>query len=419
MEAVILSAGYGSRMGNIPKSLLKICGKEILYRTMKLLSECGVNKFYIVVNNIYRKDFEDFLKKHNFNAHLIINNNPERGNGYSLHIVKNHVKDRFILVMSDHIYTKEFIEDAIKGEGLIVDKYPKYVDIDEATKVKVKDGRVEKIGKELENFDAIDTGFFILDSGIFKITEELEKEKEIIEMREVVERAKLRVTFVNGKPWTDVDIPEDIKKAKRMLIETAVKGDKDGFISRYINRKISTKISYFLVDHFSPNTLTIWIFLFGILSALTVLYNPILGAILYQISSILDGVDGEIARARLETSKFGGYLDSILDRYVDGAFLSILAYKTLSSNLWFFIAMVALIGCIMISYTSERFRGAYGKDMYESIEILKKIPGKRDERIFFIMIMVILNLIKPMYLILAIYTNLRVAIMIYLSKKLV
>ncbi len=421
MEAVILAAGLGRRMGGKPKGLLRIAGREILYRTMTLLQKNGIERFLIVTNEQYAPLYREFVERHGFNVELVINPEPEKGNGHSLHLAKERVSGRFVLVMSDHVYSEAFIERAIGGTGLIADRKPRWIDVGEATKVKVLEDRVEEIGKGLKEWDAVDTGFFVLDDGIFKITEALEAEKSgEYSLSEVVKRARLKVTFVDGLGWTDVDTPEELKNARKMLVFTAVKGTGDGFVSRYLNRKISTRISYLIVDRVTPNQMTAVTFVLGMLSALLTLINPPVAGILYQISSILDGVDGELARAQLRTSKLGGYIDSILDRYVDGSFLALLAYSTLRGPIWYLVAFLALLGSVMVSYSTERFRGAFCRDAYLEVPSLRKLPGKRDERIFVTMLFLLYPSapsVEALFALLAILTNFRVGFTVYLIVK--
>ena len=419
--AVILAAGLGTRMGGKPKGLLKVAGREILYRTMTLLQRNGVERFILVTNERYEPLYREFLERHGFSAEIVVNSEPEKGNGHSLHLAKGRVSGKFVLVMSDHVYSEAFLEKAIRGNGLIADRRPRWVEVEEATKVKVRDGRVEHIGKNLKEWDAVDTGFFILDGSIFDVTEELEHERSgDYSLSEVVERARLPVTFVDGLGWTDVDTPGEVKRARRMLVKTAVKGTGDGFVSRHLNRKISTEISALLVDRVTPNGITAFTFVLGILSALLTLGSLPLAGILYQLSSILDGVDGEIARASLRTSRLGGYIDSILDRYVDGSFLALLAYSTLNEPLWYLIALLALLGSVMVSYSTERFKGAFCRNAYSEVPALRRLPGKRDERVFLTMLFLLYPApvsIKALFAVLAILTNLRVALTLYLIAK--
>ncbi len=414
MKAVVLAAGYGSRIGKAPKPLLKVGGIEIILRTMKLLSDY-VDEF-IVVAGVFYDEIENFLKKLNFKYKMIKNKFPERGNGYSLYLAKDHVDDRFVLVMGDHVYSREFVEKAIKGYGLIVDANPKYVDIDEATKVKVKNNRVEDIGKDLKEFDCLDTGFFILDKSIFKVAEGL-LSKDEISVSEIVRKAKIPVSFVNGEFWMDIDTKDDLKRANYLIVRSSVKSVGDGFVSRFINRKISTRISAILVNRVTPNQMTVLSFLVGLISALLVFVNTEVAGLLYQISSILDGCDGEIARASLRESKFGGYIDSILDRFVDFIFLCFLATLIPMNTETLVLVLFAVFGSFMVSYSTEKYKADFGKNIYAEIRVMRYLIGKRDERIFLIMIFCLLGLIYPLFWIIALITNLRVlATMIIVAK---
>jgi len=418
---VILAGGEGSRLrpftNNIPKALVKVAGRELLYRIIKQLEDLGVKRFVIVINEKFKGSIENFLKEHGFYGEIIYNPHPEKENGYSLYLAKEKVKGRFGVVMSDHIYEKAFLEKALKGKGLIVDKVGLYIDIDEATKVKCRDGKIKDIGKDLKEYEGFDTGFFILEESIFDVAEKILKEKEVLTMSELAKRAGIPCTEVSGYFWMDVDTPEDIEKAKKLLVKTAIKVAGDGFISRNLNRKVSTRISPYLVDKFTPNQVTVFTFLLGMLSVVVAFFSPALGGILLQISSTLDGLDGEIARAQMRTTKFGAWLDSVLDRYVDFAFLSALAFYIKPS--WGFMPWVflALFGTIMVSYSTERYKGAYCEDAYVVIKELRYLLGKRDERIFLIMIFTLFGWIKALFILLAIITNIRVILTIYLVWK--
>ena len=302
MKAVILCAGFGTRMGKTVKPLLKVAGREILFRTLKLLQDNGIDEFIVVVNNENRKVIEDFLKKHNFKYRIVVNPHPEKGNGYTFYLAKDFVDDRFVLVMGDHVYDEEFVKVALNGDGLICDRNPLYVDIDEATKVSVKDGRIERIGKDLKEWCCVDTGFFILTKEVFRYAEEI-LDRDEIKLSDIMERAKIKVTEISGLFWMDVDTPEELKKANKLLVRRSYKGRGDGFVSRHINRKISLRLSELLVNHITPNQATLISFLVGIFSAILNLFSIPLAGLVYQISSILDGIDGEIARASLRTSK--------------------------------------------------------------------------------------------------------------------
>jgi CDP-L-myo-inositol myo-inositolphosphotransferase len=418
-EAVILCAGLASRMKPysqfLPKPLIRVAGREIIYRTVKLLQGEGIDRFIFVVNPDNRRTLDSFFQRLGINYELVLNDKPERENGYSLLLAEGKLReDRFVLTMGDHIYSEGFIKKALNKEGLIVDELALFTDREEATKVLCKEGRVDDIGKGLRNFNGYDTGFFILKKDIFEVARRLERVKSKLTLSDIVKEARIECSYVSGEFWTDVDTPEDVERARKEIVRTSVKGTGDGFVSRYLNRKVSLWFSEKLVEHITPNQATLMVFTIGILSSLIALFNPPLGGLLYQLSSMLDGIDGEIARASMRTTKFGGWLDSVLDRYVDFAFLSALALwlkPSLSFLPWVFLT---LFGSFMVSYTTERYRGAYCEDAYKVIKALRFLLGKRDERIFLTMVFCLFGWIEMLFIVLALLTNLRTALTIYL-----
>ncbi|MCS1407064.1 MAG: Bifunctional IPC transferase and DIPP synthase [Verrucomicrobia subdivision 3 bacterium] len=106
---------------------------------------------------------------------------------------------------------------------------------------------------------------------------------------------------------------------KRLLRRTT--SDNDGLVDRYLNRPISRLITQRLVHaEASPNLVSIIAILLGLLSAwcLSIPYHElaILGAILFQISAIIDCVDGDLARLCFCESRMGKWLDLIGDQIV-------------------------------------------------------------------------------------------------------
>jgi phosphatidylglycerophosphate synthase len=92
----------------------------------------------------------------------------------------------------------------------------------------------------------------------------------------------------------------------------------DGFVSRFLNRPISRFITRFLLKlPIDPGVWTVSIFVLPVLCCLFLLRGDygsiVIGTALFQIYSILDGCDGEIARAKNLESKFGEFLDNFCD----------------------------------------------------------------------------------------------------------
>jgi phosphatidylglycerophosphate synthase len=121
-----------------------------------------------------------------------------------------------------------------------------------------------------------------------------------------------------GQAWAaEARTAEGRKQAVFHLFE-ACRKPVDGIVSRHLNRHVSLFVSKLLVGtRISPNATTILTFLVGLAGAVVAAgggYLPtLLGALLMQCNSILDGVDGELARVRFQQSKTGQWLDTIGD----------------------------------------------------------------------------------------------------------
>jgi 1L-myo-inositol 1-phosphate cytidylyltransferase / CDP-L-myo-inositol myo-inositolphosphotransferase len=92
----------------------------------------------------------------------------------------------------------------------------------------------------------------------------------------------------------------------------------DGFISRFLNRPISRRITRFLLRFpIHPNAWTISIFVLPLIACVFLVrgnhVSIVIGAAIFQVFSILDGCDGEIARAKNLESKLGERLDYFCD----------------------------------------------------------------------------------------------------------
>jgi len=92
----------------------------------------------------------------------------------------------------------------------------------------------------------------------------------------------------------------------------------DGFVSRFLNRPISRRITAFLLKFpIRPNGWTVSIFVLPLIAGVFLVRGDyvsiIIGAAIFQVFSILDGCDGEIARAKNLESKLGERLDYLCD----------------------------------------------------------------------------------------------------------
>jgi len=133
----------------------------------------------------------------------------------------------------------------------------------------------------------------------------------------------------------------------------------DGLVSRHLNRHFSRPIARAL-SHTpaTPNQVSVCSLLLAVGSlAAFAAGQPILGGVLAQTSSIVDGVDGDLARLTAQSSAFGGFFDAILDRYSDGLILlglTIWAAQGANKDLAWAVGFVALAGSYTVTYTRAR-----------------------------------------------------------------
>ncbi len=109
-----------------------------------------------------------------------------------------------------------------------------------------------------------------------------------------------------------------------------------------------------------PNLLTILGPIIAVFAALCFVWQDLLAALLLLLlSSFVDVLDGAVARAQKRTTPFGGFLDSVCDRYSDAIVIfGIIFGGWLSSSwgpLW---GILALVGSLMVSYARARAEAA-------------------------------------------------------------
>ena len=122
--------------------------------------------------------------------------------------------------------------------------------------------------------------------------------------------------LVQEDKWQRILTPQDRLSAEQKLDSWLTKPT-DGIFAR-LNRRISVPISRRLIQfQITPNMVSLFVlgvsFLSGLFYACGGYWNMLLGALLSQFSSVLDGCDGEVARLKLQESAFGCWLDTICD----------------------------------------------------------------------------------------------------------
>jgi len=163
--------------------------------------------------------------------------------------------------------------------------------------------------------------------------------------------------------------------------------------------------------HFSPNTLTVTGFVITVIAAFVIPYNIRLGGIFIMIGGIFDMLDGIVARTSGKTTKFGAFLDSVLDRYSDAfLFLSLSYYLAANGNhTGSFLSLGTLVGAFLISYARARAEGL-GESCHTGIM-------ERPERLILLIFATITGWIIPILWLMLVLTHITVAQRIYHFRK--
>jgi hypothetical protein len=162
--------------------------------------------------------------------------------------------------------------------------------------------------------------------------------------------------------WDYIADGNQIDEIERKLLRGSGKSQ-DGFVSRYLNRPISRAVTRLLLRFSTtPNAWTLLIFPIPIAASLILLHGTywsfLWGLILFQVFSVLDGCDGEIARAKFLESERGRRLDDLCD-ILSNILLAVDLGFGLSGVFYSFegVAAAALMG-VNESYLATRKSGA-------------------------------------------------------------
>ena len=137
----------------------------------------------------------------------------------------------------------------------------------------------------------------------------------------------------------------------------------DRFILRWIKVHLSASITVSLVGRkwIRPWMITLVSMTFGIIAGIWFATGSGFAAGLFaSLSQVFDGVDGQFARLTGRVTRFGGFLDSVLDRYADGFLvmgLSVFCLRNDTGLGFSFLAILgamAVLGSSLVSYTNSR-----------------------------------------------------------------
>jgi len=169
-----------------------------------------------------------------------------------------------------------------------------------------------------------------------------------------------------------------------------------GRLGHFLDRPLS---SFAKKINVNPNLLTVTGFLVTTAAAVVLSQNLFAGGALVILGGAFDVLDGVVARANDRTTRFGAFLDSVLDRYSDAFLflgLSWYFYKSDSPE-GVILSLGTMVGALLISYTRARAEGL-GQDCHAGLM-------ERPERVVFMAFGALTGWILPVMWIMLVLTH--------------
>ena len=231
-DAVILMAGIGSRLrpssNDLPKPLIQIAGQTVFSYTIDALQRADIEALYAVTgfnSEALLAGLKPLIPKE---MKLRAIHNPEwkKQNGVSVLAAKPYLRAPFLLMMGDHLFEPLIVDLAIRESDLSVlnvavdRKLDAIFDLGDAMKIKTKGDLVVTIGKNLTDYDAIDTGLFVCPPEIFDYLEQAKRGDDCSladGVRAMAVDGKVRAIDIGDAWWQDIDTPEMLAAAEKVL----------------------------------------------------------------------------------------------------------------------------------------------------------------------------------------------------------
>lgn len=181
MQAIMLAAGKGSRLGkytkNNTKCMLDVHGETLLERAIDALLEAGIKDFILVLG--YKKDnVKKFIKEKELDKKInitYVDNDvyDTTNNIYSLYLAKDYlIQDDTILLESDLIYDKSIIKKLVNSKydsAALIAKYEEWMD---GTVVKLNDDNTINSFVERKDFNYDDVDSYYKTVNVYKFSKE-------------------------------------------------------------------------------------------------------------------------------------------------------------------------------------------------------------------------------------------------------
>jgi CDP-L-myo-inositol myo-inositolphosphotransferase len=402
--AVMLAAGRSERLstvtGGSSKALVNLAGLPLVERALLRLLAAGVQRIVLVVGHDAERVAEVAEAVAPGRVEVVQAGGWEAGNGASLAAAEDSVAGEhlFLLLTVDHLFGSAALEQLLEAgrPAVLVDAHPADTVLAEGTRVAVADGLAQAFGKEIDS-GCVDCGAFVVPPRIFQCQREAAAAGDFSLAGALTCLASREPMLIVPVPpeswWLDVDTPADLQAARLRLRRSLAKPT-DGLVSRVLNRPLSTRVSMLLAPlRPAPDLVTVLVFGLSLVGAAALGAGAgVVGGLLVQLSSVLDGVDGELARLQMGGSSRGALLDSVLDRIGDASILVAVGAWALSAfpaREVLVLTGAAVTGAFLSMALKDRAQALRLPPLPE--RVLGMLLGGRDGRLFLVAVFAVLG----------------------------
>jgi choline kinase len=232
MDALIIAAGYGSRLRALSpsKPLTTVAGVPLIELGIRQAAAAGVTRV-VVATGHEGELVEGFLREYSKRTSVIVEciRVPDwsRPNGYSVLAGASQIRGDFLLMMADHIFSGSILRHLVhqgredRSVTLAIDHRVTgdHVDPDDATWVSTdKNGFIRSIGKTIVSYDAVDCGAFLATQELpaaIATAITMGKPGSLSDGMQVLADRKRAATMDIGTAWwIDVDDPRSLAIAE-------------------------------------------------------------------------------------------------------------------------------------------------------------------------------------------------------------
>jgi NDP-sugar pyrophosphorylase family protein len=223
MKAVILAAGRGSRMKELtetlPKPMLLLKGKNLLQHKIEVLPN-EVDEVIIVVGYMKEKIVDFFGDKYDDRKITYIHMDKLEGTGKALWLCKHLLKEKFIVLMGDDIYSTKDIEECLKHEWAVLVNKKHGETVGGAVMLDERQRLLDILeGSHVGPETLLYSGLCVLTPYVFEYPLVKLKNKEEYGLPQTLVQAigKIPIGVVESTFWLQLSNPENLARAEKEM----------------------------------------------------------------------------------------------------------------------------------------------------------------------------------------------------------